>query len=202
MNTPVAIAVGVTLGLRHATDADHVVALSTMVQRQSGLRGALILGAAWGVGHTLVLLAAGVPIVVLGIEMPPAFDRVADAAVAAMLIVLGLHHLLRGNRARSRRSSSAPVRPFLVGMVHGLAGSAGIALLALTTIGARTTAMLYLMLFGLGSVVGMMALTSLLALPLRYAGRRGRFEPWLVRAASVVSLGFGLALAVRCSFSP
>ena len=202
MNTPMAIAVGLTLGLRHATDADHVVALATLLRRQSGLRGALAIGGVWGIGHTLVLLAAGIAVVLLGIEVPPAFDRAAEIAVALMLVALGLRHLTRrrGEKASAPRGPIA-LRPLLIGMVHGLAGSAGVALLALTTIRERGTAMLYLSLFGLGTVVGMMALTGLLAVPLLYAGRSPRLEVWIVRTASAASVGLGLLLAVRCSLS-
>ncbi len=200
-----AIAVGLALGLRHATDADHVVALATLLRRRSGVRGALVIGGVWGLGHTLVLLAAGVAVVLLGLELPPALDRLAELAVALMLIGLGLHHLLRrhGERAHAAEEHGCrfALRPLVIGMVHGLAGSAGVALLALTTIRARGVAMLYLSLFGLGTVVGMMALTGLMALPLCQAGRFPRLEPWIVRVASAASLGLGLVLAVRCSFS-
>jgi hypothetical protein len=207
MNTPMAIAVGVALGLRHATDADHVVALATLLRRQSGVRGALMVGAVWGIGHTIVLMAAGVMVVLLGIRIPPAFDRVAQLAVAAMLVGLGVHHLVR--RPDGHAHGGAPragdpgrtFRPLLVGMVHGLAGSAGIALLTLTTIRERGVAMLYLSLFGVGTVAGMMALTGLLAIPLCAAARFPWLEPWIVRLASVASLGLGLLLAVQCSLS-
>lgn len=201
MNTSMAVALGLGLGLRHATDADHVVALSTLLRRKAGVRGALVLGAIWGMGHTLVLLAAGVVVVLLGIELPPELDRFAEMAVAAMLVGLGLAHLVR----RRDVTTAAPpgrlaVRPLVIGMVHGLAGSGAAALLALTTIRVRAVAMLYLSLFGLGTVAGMMALTGLLAVPLCYAGRSTRLESGIVRTAGAASLGLGLLLAARCSF--
>ena len=202
-----AIAVGLTLGLRHATDADHVVALATLLRRGRGVRGALAIGGVWGIGHTVVLLAAGAAIVLLGVEVPPRFDRVAELAVAAMLVALGATHLF-GRPRRGTPPSMAPggraisLRPLLIGMVHGLAGSAGIALLALTAIRPRAAAMLYLSLFGAGTVLGMMILTGLLALPLGYAGRWPRLEPWIVRIASVASVGLGLVIGVRSSLAP
>ena len=201
MNASMAVAIGLGLGLRHATDADHVVALSTLLRRKAGLRGALVIGAVWGVGHTLVLLAAGVAVVLLGIEIPPRLDRLAELAVAVMLVGLGLHHLVPARKTTSVAGpATAAFRPLLIGMVHGLAGSGAAALLALTTIRVPGVAMLYLSLFGLGTVVGMMALTSLMALPLCYARQSRRLEVGIVRVASAASLGLGLLLAVRCSF--
>lgn len=210
MNGPTAIAVGLALGLRHATDADHVVALATLLRGRAGLRGALLIGGVWGVGHSVVLLAAGVVVVLLGVRLPASFDRLGEWAVAAMLVGLGGHHLLRKDAERAhgephehgrRGHSVSSLRPLLIGMVHGLAGSAGIALLALTTLSAPRVAMLYLLLFGLGTVAGMMALTGLLSIPLRHAGRSPRLESRLVRIASAASLGLGLLLAVECSLS-
>jgi nickel/cobalt transporter (NicO) family protein len=202
MNTPMAVALGLTLGLRHATDADHVVALSTLLRRQSGIRGALAVGAIWGAGHTTVLLAAGVAVVLLGMRVPPSLDRYAELAVAAMLIVLGVSHFAprpstrRGPQPAARRTP-ASLRPLLIGMVHGLAGSAGIALIALATIPTRASAMVYLVLFGIGTVVGMMALTGLLVLPIRYTGRSPTAEVWLIRVASALSLCLGVLLAAK-----
>ncbi|MGH7295860.1 MAG: high-affinity nickel-transport family protein, partial [Polyangiaceae bacterium] len=163
----------------------------------------LALGAIWGIGHTAVLRGAGVLVVLLGVEVPAGFERWAELAVAAMLIALGARHL-RGRGASTHAPHDAVslrARPLVIGMVHGLAGSGGVALLALTTIPARASAMIYLGLFALGTVAGMMALTGLLSLPLRYAGRSPQLGAWLVRAASVASLGMGLLLAVRCSLS-
>src|ERR1700736_834687 len=94
MTTFLAITVGLTLGLRHATDADHVVALATLLRRKPGVRGALLLGAVWGTGHTLVVLVVGVAIILLGLHVPASFDRIAEVGVAIMLIALGLRHLL------------------------------------------------------------------------------------------------------------
>jgi high-affinity nickel-transport protein len=201
VNTSTAIVVGLALGVRHATDADHVVALATLLRRRSGMRGALVVGTVWGLGHTMVLLAAGVAVVLLGVHVPAALDRVAELAVAVMLVGLGLRHLFSAHHREPHVHAPGRIalRPFAIGMVHGLAGSAGVALLALTTIRSPGAAMLYLSLFGLGTVAGMMLLTCVIAFPLCYAGRSGRIEPWIVRGASAASLALGVVLAVRWS---
>ena len=186
-----AIALGALLGLRHATDADHVVAVTAIVSRERSLGRAAGIGALWGIGHTLTLLVVGGAIVTFRLVIPTRLGLALEFGVALMLIVLGFTNL----RARDDAPRAA-VRPFLVGLVHGLAGSAAVALLVLATIRGTFEALVYLFVFGLGTIIGMMAVTMLLAVPTLYAGARmTRFQSGIRVAAGALSIAFGLMLA-------
>jgi high-affinity nickel-transport protein len=242
------ITAGFFLGMRHATDADHVIAISTIVARQRNIRNAALIGLLWGVGHTLTIAAVGGIIVFLGVVIPPRVGLAMEFAVAVMLVLLGLLNLkgvrrridelvgaasakthahvhVHGDYAHSHshgheqsdhghREEDTPqarldrslgriplyqaLRPLVVGVVHGLAGSAGIALLVLTAIRDPWWAIGYLLIFGLGTIAGMMLVTSAIAVPMAYgAGRSPRFGQTLRLATGVVSLGFGLFLMLQ-----
>lgn len=188
-----AIALGALLGLRHATDADHVVAVTAIVAREKRLSRAAWVGALWGIGHTLTLLVVGGAIVAFRLVIPPRVGLGLEFAVALMLILLGFANL----RATSESSSERPaVRPFLVGLVHGLAGSAAVALLVLATIRDTPAALAYLFVFGLGTVLGMIVVTVLFAAPMLYAGAHvTRLQTGIRLAAGALSVAFGLLLA-------
>lgn len=194
--------VGLVLGMRHATDPDHVLAISTIISRSPRLRRAVRVGVVWGVGHTLTVLAVGALMVLGGVIVPARAAQGMDLLVALMLIVLGIASL----RARVAKPDAAPslaegvlvspLRPFLVGIVHGLAGSAGVTLLALATIPDRAGALVYLVLFGVGTVVGMLLVTAGIALPLVYAGKVSLRLPTVVaRASGLLSVVAGVAFA-------
>lgn len=188
-----AIALGALLGLRHATDADHVVAVTAIVARERRLSRAAWVGALWGIGHTLTLLVVGGAIVAFRLVIPPRIGLGLEFGVALMLILLGYQNLRAGDDTPSARPA---VRPFLVGLVHGLAGSAAVALLVLATIRDTLSALAYLLVFGLGTVAGMVAVTVLLAAPAMYVGARvNRLQAGIRFAAGALSIAFGVLLA-------
>ncbi len=188
-----AIALGALLGLRHATDADHVVAVTAIVAREQRLSRAAWVGALWGIGHTLTLLVVGGAIVAFRLVIPPRVGLGLEFGVALMLILLGFANLRATEGAPVDRPA---VRPFLVGLVHGLAGSAAVALLVLATIRTTAAALAYLLVFGLGTVLGMVMVTVLFAAPAMYAGARvSRLQTGIRFAAGALSIAFGLLLA-------
>jgi high-affinity nickel-transport protein len=244
------ILLGFSLGMRHATDPDHVIAVSTIVSRQPTVRSALLIGSLWGVGHTVTIVAVGGAVVLFTIVIPPRLGLSMEMAVALMLIVLGMWNLtgfferLRGigsggergagpfhahwhghgdlvhchpsgpDRGQHAHSEDTPVgwadrrfgglgvyqilRPLIVGLVHGLAGSAAVALMVLALIKNAWWAMAYLVLFGIGTIAGMMLITAALGSVLAYASRQSsRMERYLRVASGLLSLGFGLFLAYQ-----
>ena len=214
------MALGLFLGMRHATDADHVIAVTTIVARQRTARAAAAIGAAWGVGHTLTILLVGTGIIMFGWVISPRVGLSTELTVGLMLILLGGSNLLTAvrdiratvipnDRARhtplarlDRRFGSFGgyqlLRPLVVGVVHGLAGSAAVTLLVLTTIRSPSWAILYLLIFGLGTIVGMMLMTTVIVLPFAHAEHRfARISGGLRVAASVLSVAFGLFIAYR-----
>ena len=186
------ILLGVLLGLRHATDADHVVAVTTIVARERSLARAAWVGAVWGIGHTLTLVLLGGAIIAFRLVIPPRVGLGLEFGVAIMLIGLGFSNI------RRRGDDVVPTlsRPLLVGIVHGLAGSAAVALLVLATIREPLAAAAYLVMFGFGTILGMMAVTAILAVPALYAGNRMQRMRVSVRvAAGALSIVFGVLLA-------
>jgi len=192
IDTLIPILLGALLGLRHATDADHVVAVTTIVARQRSWLQAARIGAVWGIGHSVTLFLLGGAIIGFRLVIPPRIGLGLEFAVALMLIGLGYANL----RQRDEPSAPSLHRPFWVGVVHGLAGSAAVALLVLSTIRAPLEAAAYLLMFGFGTTVGMMLVTLLLAAPTVYAGARvARMQGSVRLAAGVLSIIFGLLLA-------
>lgn len=194
------LGLGFLLGLRHAGDADHLVAVTTLTSNENRLRRSLAIGALWGMGHTFSLVIAGVVVVLLRIPITERTAATLELGVALMLVVLGLRHLRP--RHSHWHSQDGWIRsgfpPFAVGLVHGAAGSAALMLLVLATISSSAGALLYVVIFGIGSIMGMAALTLLLSLPLFFAQDRlpAGFN-YLPPAAGLSSCLFGLYLLIQ-----
>ena len=191
---------GFALGLRHASDADHVAVVATLLQREPGVWKAARIAALWGAGHTLSFLAIGLLIVLAQFHPSAALEQAAEVLVAAMLIGVGSWHLTRPPAATPASSPSKPtlletLRPVAVGVIHGLAGSAAIGLITATTITSRGLAALYLALFGVGTILGMVLLTVVIANPIAWSVRREGFTKRIVGvAASLLSIVLGIAV--------
>jgi high-affinity nickel-transport protein len=213
------VALGFVLGLRHATDTDHVVAVTALVSRERSFRSALALGGFWGLGHMLTLLAVGGAVVACGLVIPPHVGLWLEMAVAVMLVLVGAANLgALAARAAEPGHASADLgaltrkgglvawlrrgsRSLAVGAVHGLAGSAAVALLVLTAERRVLPALGYLVLFGVGTIAGMLLVTASFALPLRAASSRfASLERGVARATGVLSVAVGLFLAYRIGF--
>ena len=241
---------GFFLGMRHATDADHVVAIATIVSRERTLRSSVLIGAAWGVGHTITVMAVGIAIIAGGVIIPPRLGLSMEFAVGIMLVLLGVLTLTGVGRAfraghdprlhdhvhahgdyvhrhphghvpedhghagdrtplarldRSWLGSLPPylwLRPLVVGLVHGLAGSAAIALMVLAIVRDPGLAIGYLLLFGIGTVGGMMLITILLAAPFTLTSINLPRINWQLGVASgLISFVFGLFLVYGIGFA-
>ena len=198
-----ALLIGLFLGVRHATDADHVVAVTTLVARRQGARAALSLGALWGLGHAFTLFVVGGAIIVLDWAVPPRLGLLLELAVAVMLIGLGAMNMIaapHGLPPAGARDGQR-LRSLGIGVVHGLAGSAAVALLVLSTIHHAGWALLYLLCFGCGTVVGMVGLTTAMSVPLAAAARRfGSFQHRLPHLTGALSVAFGIFLVYQIGF--
>ncbi len=235
------IALGFFLGMRHATDPDHVIAVSTIVSRQRSVARASLIGAFWGFGHTLTIFLVGAGIILFNLVIPPRVGLSMELSVGLMLIILGLMNVLSFQRSMSAlaqpvqtgeqiahahpqshsnhghftaRAENAHawdrtlgrirlyqyIRPLLVGVVHGLAGSAAVALLVLATIRNPYWGVAYLLVFGVGTIAGMMLITMSLASTFHFMGRSHRFFRMLAVASGVLSLAFGLMVAYQIGF--
>lgn len=191
------IGLGFVLGLHHALDTDHIVAVSTIVSEQRKWWQSSLVGMVWGLGHTASLFLVAICVIFFKLVIPDTLAKSLELGVAFMLIGLGVNLVLKTYR---KESAQKPVRlarrPFLIGMVHGLAGSAALMLVVLTTIPSPLAGILYVMVFGMGSVGGMLVMSSLIGLPVVLTA--DRFERWahhLKLAAGALSAIFGLLLA-------
>jgi sulfite exporter TauE/SafE len=225
------LALGFLLGLRHATDADHVAAVATLATRSRSLAHTVAQGIAWGTGHTLTLMLFGGAVLVLGMVVPEHAARGLELAVGVMLVALGADALYRLRRERvhfhahrhadgvahfhahSHRGESVPhdparhehrhphgfpARALLVGMVHGMAGSAALILLSLETLRSPAWGLLYIAVFGLGSILGMALLSAAIAVPLRLTSRRlGRAYHGLSAAIGLATMVLGCYILLR-----
>jgi high-affinity nickel-transport protein len=190
--------------MRHATDSDHVVAVSSIVSQQPSRWRAAWVGVSWGIGHTLTLLLVGSAIIGLHVVIPPRLGLTFEFLVALMLIFLGYRNLVakphRHDHPHPHPSRKGWLlwRPTLVGIVHGLAGSVAIALLILTTISSQWWAIAYLAVFGLGTIVGMMILSLAMSLPVAWFARNSHaFQRCVVSVTGIASIAFGLFLAYK-----
>jgi high-affinity nickel permease len=191
------LALGFILGMRHAVDPDHVVAVTTIVSEQGSVTRAARVGTLWGLGHTTTIVLVGGAIILFRLVVPPRLGLAMEFGVAMMLVLLGVRSLSAAGPGRTAAGPS-PFRPLLVGFVHGLAGSAFVAMLVLTAIESAVTGMAYLLVFGLGTVAGMTLVTAAIAIPSFYvAAQVGGARRYLRLAAGVASVCFGLFLAHR-----
>ena len=202
MNPLALLTLGLLLGLRHAADPDHVVAVTAIAARTRRVLPATSLGMVWGLGHTLTLFVVGAGIILFNWVVPPRVGLAMEFGVALALIVVGLLNLGRARETEPDLGDGAgrPLarRAFAVGLVHGLAGSAAVALLVLATVRDPRWACCFLAVFGLGTLAGMALITTGFAFPVATAARRWGGARRLIRVSTgALSLAFGVWLAYR-----
>jgi nitrile hydratase accessory protein len=200
---------GTLLGMRHALEPDHLAALSTLLTGERNVRKAAWLGAYWGIGHTLTLLVAGTILVVLRTDMPEIASHALACAVVLLLVGFGFRaiHLSASQASAGRThshvhgapSAAASVgqwtiarRPLLVGAVHGLAGSGALTALVMATIPSMWARLIYLVLFGVGSTLGMAALSGFMGWPIARVGAHGAVARCVSLTVGCMSIVLGL----------
>jgi ABC-type nickel/cobalt efflux system permease component RcnA len=237
LSTLAVLGIGLLFGLKHATEVDHVVAVSTIVSQHRNVWRSTLVGALWGAGHTAVLLITGVFVLTLKIAIPARVSDWLEFCVALMIIGLGATALWRALRKRgdvhvhehshdgvshvhvhfheqqtrhdakrvhaaarmhTHAVSQIGVKPMLIGAMHGLAGSGALTLLVLTQIKSTWQGLLYLAVFGVGSIAGMLLMSGLIGLPFALTSRKlTSLHHRLQTAAAVLSLAFGFWYAYR-----
>jgi len=234
------LGLGFLLGLEHTLDADHLVAVSSLITRKTSIFKASLTGMVWGLGHTVILLVAGIIILALKIIIPKSIEMSLEFIVGIMIVVLGVNVLFQLFRKRHKEDSGHSHmagghlhshdhhhgnthhvhthshddardhssdkhehyhQPFIVGIIHGLAGSASLMLLILASIESLWVGIAYIAIFGLGTLIGMAILGALMSLPFVLTSRN--FEAWNRRirfAAGTFSIIFGLYIMYKIAF--
>lgn len=225
--------VGLLLGMKHATEADHLAAVATLATRQASLAQSLWQGAAWGVGHTLTLMLFAGVVLALGQVISPGLEQALETAVGVMLIVLGLdvlrrlardrihfhvHHHAPGHehvhahshRGEGQHARSAhdhaharrwPLRALVIGMMHGLAGSAALVVLSLQSVPSVPLGLGYIALFGIGSMLGMAALSVAIAVPFKLsAGYLTRMHHAMTALVGLFSCALGAFMVLEIGY--
>lgn len=218
------LGLGLVLGLRHALDADHLAALSTVLAERPTVRASTTVGFFWGLGHTLMLLCVGSVLLALNLTISEFLASVFEFAVGVMLVGLGLSlarrmyreqwhlhahahegrphiHLHRHHRQADHVHGhwyQGSLRPLVIGMAHGLAGSGALMLIVLSTVSGIGQGIGYIVIFGIGSIVGMIGVGALLSLPIAYSVSQGPRAYWMVQGlACLASIALGLSMVVR-----
>ena len=223
-STAAVLSLGFFLGLKHAVEADHLAAVSTIVSDRKGLFSSALVGGLWGLGHSISLFVAGIFVLLLNFQITEKTERMLEFGVGIMLVFLGLnvlrkiiqggtlhfHSHAHGERAHAHPHLHEPgtedephthhalsfsPRALFIGMVHGLAGSAALMLLVIPTIDSTAMGLLYIAIFGIGSIGGMMLMSFLVSLPFQFTALRfNRFNLILQCVAGLFSIGLGLMI--------
>lgn len=236
---PISISIltlGFFLGLRHATDADHVVAITT-VSRKESIKGSALIGILWGIGHSITVTLVGIPIIFFALKIPPKILLTLEFSVGVMLVILGLANLYsfcrqiektlttifhkhthshfnikdhshlhihlksKINNKIHHLSLRQMTKPIFIGLMHGLAGSAAVAVLILATINNNLLAIFYLAIFHIGVIIGMMIITTILGAFIKMANQKIAFiHEYLVAGSGILSIVFGLYISYQIGF--
>ena len=193
----IVVAVAVVLGLRHASDPDHVTAVTTLIAsgRDRAARSAARLGLVWGFGHATSLFVLGLPIVLYRAYLPTPVQRDAETAVGVMIVLLAVALLRRTRRDVHVHRSRTPLQAYVIGLVHGIGGSAGVGVLLLASIRSHGLAVVSLVVFAFCTAISMAVLSSGFGLTLSRPAARRSFAK-LAPAVGVASLAFGIWYAL------
>ena len=221
---------GFLLGLRHATDADHVVAVTTILGRHGKKRYSALIGILWGIGHSITVTLVAIPIIFYSLVIPERLSSILEFLVGVMLVILGIftlsgvtkkisedfiplkvHKHTHKSKADDKHShfhlhilnsinedlhhigTFQTIRPIVVGLIHGLAGRAAVAILILSTIKNPKLAAIYLFIFHFGVVIGMMIITTLLGASILLIKKKSeKIHRYLIIFSGILSLIFGL----------
>jgi len=218
-----ALLFGFLLGVKHALDADHIVAVTAIVSRSRSLLRSALVGLSWGIGHTITLFAAGFAVIVLKLTIPDRLALSMEFLVGVLLVLLGVpiirqvitrrshvhwHQHEEKSHFHNHSHQNTPAhshqhlrRPLLIGMVHGLAGSGALTLLVLSTMSSVAQGLVFLLVFGIGSMLGMLFFSGLIGLPFKLtAGFSRQMHTWVQGAAGIISVTLGVYIIWHTGF--
>jgi sulfite exporter TauE/SafE len=201
------LALGFVMGIKHAIEPDHVIAVSTIASQSKKLSRSSLAGVFWGIGHTATLLIVGIILLVMKGEIPEKWAMSLEFLVGIMLVYLGIttitsfkkmhvHHTKQDRAANHNQENQPEIQSYIkstiIGLVHGLAGSGAIVLLTMSTVNSVLESAIYILIFGLGTVFGMLFFTTILGIGFIFSTKRVSVNKTLTQITGVISTVFGI----------
>jgi ABC-type nickel/cobalt efflux system permease component RcnA len=212
------VALGFVLGIKHAIEPDHVIAVSTIASQSKKLFRSSLAGVFWGIGHTSTLFIVGIILIVMKDKIPEKWTMSLEFLVGIMLVYLGIttlrsfknkhvhktehdgeehkhfhSHKPNGEHEHTHQHNNVDYfRSMLIGLVHGLAGSGAMVLLTMSTVKSVWEGAIYILVFGAGTVIGMLFFTTIIGLPFVLSAKKLSLNITLTRMTGVISTGYGI----------
>lgn len=193
------ISLGFILGIKHAIEPDHVIAVSTVASQSKKLWKSSLIGVFWGIGHTATLLLTGIAILLLKGNIPEEWAMSLEFLVGVMLVYFGVTTFLSIKNYRKKTAHELhhmgkriPLKAVFMGFIHGLAGSAAMVLLTMSTVDSLWEGMIYILIFGMGTIVGMLVFTTIIGIPFIYSSSKFQINQLFTQITGVVSAVFGI----------
>ncbi|TSI05782.1 sulfite exporter TauE/SafE family protein [Lysinibacillus sp. BW-2-10] len=209
------LALGFVLGIKHAIEPDHVIAVSTIASQSKKLWRSSLSGVFWGIGHTATLLIVCLILIFMKGEIPEKWAMSLEFLVGIMLVYLGittilslknihLHqhkhdgeehkqaHEYEGQHKHNHQLKNVSYfKSMLIGLVHGLAGSGAMVLLTMSTANSAWEGAIYILIFGVGTVIGMLFFTTIIGIPFVFSAKKLSLNKILTQIIGVISTVFG-----------
>lgn len=192
------LGLGLLLGIKHAIEPDHVIAVSTIATKSKRLWQSTMTGVFWGIGHTMTMFILGMGVLLMKEEIPPVWAESLEAAVGVMLIYFGMTTVLSYKKMKSRQKSESANQPrsfatsVFMGFIHGLAGSAALVLLTLSSVNNLAQGALFILVFGAGTVIGMLLFTTIIGLPFVMTTKKVSLNKAFTQVSGIVSTIYGI----------
>ncbi|MFB9760589.1 urease accessory protein UreH [Ectobacillus funiculus] len=188
---------GFILGIKHSIEPDHVIAVATVVSKNKKLSRSALTGACWGIGHTSTLLIVGLIMVLMKGELSDKWAMSLEFLVGVMLVSLGMRSMLFYKNINIKQADHSPeraslIKVTLIGFIHGLAGSAAMVVLTMSTVSTVWECILYIVIFGAGTILGMLTFTTIIGIPFVYSKKNLNLNRSLTQLAGTVSFIFGI----------
>ncbi|RFB15248.1 urease accessory protein UreH [Bacillus sp. HNG] len=204
------LALGFILGIRHAIEPDHVIAVSTIASQSKKLWNASLAGVFWGIGHTVTLFLVGLVVILMKNEIPEKWAMSLEFLVGIMLVYLGVktivsfkntvihkqhvhhHQTSMEHEHHNKHKGTSYLGSMFIGFVHGLAGSGAMVLLTMGTVKSVGEAAIFILIFGVGTVIGMLLFTTIIGIPFVLSKKRRTVSGTFGLITGAISTVFGV----------
>ncbi|WP_281659067.1 sulfite exporter TauE/SafE family protein [Halobacillus sp. Cin3] len=186
------LGLGLALGIKHALEPDHVIAVSTSAAKSRKVIQSAMTGIYWGIGHTLTMFVFGMVVILMQEQIPETWAQSLEALVGVMLIIVGATTFLSYKKSSLKQEGRSYKASVFMGIVHGLAGSAALVLLTLSSVESAAEGAAFIFIFGAGTIIGMLLFTTVIGLPFVLTTKKWTINKGLTQAAGVISAVFGV----------